>query len=109
MPNEIAKPAGFRPVKAQTTTASPIPMHKAGQSKPNTDARPNSLLKSSATPLTSEKPVNCNSMLEEMRRSMVAEAAYHIAERRGFEPGHEVEDWLRAEKEIDAALCAPPV
>ena len=108
MPNEIAKPAGFRPVKAQTTTASPIPMHKAGQSKPNTDARPNSLLKSSGTPLTSEKPVNCNSMLEEAsvdgRRSGVSHA-----ERRGFEPGHEVEDWLRVEKEIDAALCAPPV
>ena len=63
----------------------------------------------SATPRTPEKPVSCNSMLEEMRRSMIAEAAYHIAERRGFGPGHEVEDWLHAEKEIDAALGAPPI
>jgi hypothetical protein len=31
----------------------------------------------------------------------VAMAAYFIAEKRGFEPGHEVEDWLAAEAEID--------
>lgn len=68
-----------------------------------------SLRNISATPKTPEEPVSCNPMLEEMRRSMIAEAAYHIAERRGFEPGHEVEDWLHAEKEIDAALCVPPV
>lgn len=29
----------------------------------------------------------------------VAEAAYFKAESRGFEPGHEMEDWLNAEKE----------
>jgi hypothetical protein len=31
----------------------------------------------------------------------VALAAYFIAERRGFEPGHELDDWLAAEAEID--------
>lgn len=30
----------------------------------------------------------------------VALAAYFIAERRGFEPGHELDDWLAAEAEI---------
>ena len=35
---------------------------------------------------------------------MVATAAYHRAEKRGFEPGHESEDWMAAEKEIDAIL-----
>ena len=30
----------------------------------------------------------------------VAMAAYFIAERRGFEPGHELEDWVMAEAEI---------
>jgi hypothetical protein len=34
------------------------------------------------------------------RHAMIAEAAYYIAERRGFEPGHELEDWLCAEREI---------
>jgi hypothetical protein len=35
---------------------------------------------------------------------MVAEAAYFHAERRGFAPGNEVEDWLRAEAEIERLL-----
>ncbi len=44
-------------------------------------------------------------MLErEVRHEMIAKAAYFRAERRGFEPGHDVEDWLAAETEIDTGL-----
>jgi len=43
---------------------------------------------------------------EEMRRSMIAEAAFVRAERRGFTGGDEVEDWLAAEAEVDALLRA---
>jgi hypothetical protein len=32
----------------------------------------------------------------------ISQRAYEIAEQRGFEPGHEVEDWLQAEQEIEA-------
>ncbi|MGH8260684.1 MAG: DUF2934 domain-containing protein [Steroidobacteraceae bacterium] len=35
---------------------------------------------------------------------MIANAAYLRAERRGFTPGREDEDWLAAEKEVDALL-----
>ena len=38
------------------------------------------------------------------RARMIEEAAYYLAERRGFAPGHEQQDWLEAEREIDAAL-----
>ena len=38
------------------------------------------------------------------RRAMIAEAAYLRAEGRGFAPGHETEDWLAAEVEVDALL-----
>jgi hypothetical protein len=41
---------------------------------------------------------------QDLRRSMIAQAAYFRAERRGFAPGHEVEDWLAAEQEVDTAL-----
>ena len=41
---------------------------------------------------------------QDLRRSMIAQAAYYRAERRGFEPGHEAEDWLAAESDVDAAL-----
>jgi len=40
----------------------------------------------------------------ERRRALIAEAAYFRAERRGFEPGREAEDWLAAEIEVDTAL-----
>lgn len=37
----------------------------------------------------------------ESREARVAERAYWRAERRGFTPGHELEDWLNAEKDVD--------
>ena len=40
----------------------------------------------------------------EARRALIAEAAYLRAERRGFVPGQETEDWLAAEVEVDALL-----
>ena len=33
-------------------------------------------------------------------RDKIAELAYYKAEKRGFEPGHELEDWLEAEREL---------
>ena len=40
----------------------------------------------------------------------VAERAYFRAQERGFAPGHEVDDWLVAEREVAAMLAAtePP-
>jgi len=40
----------------------------------------------------------------EKREALIAEAAYFRAEKRGFSPGHETEDWLAAEAEVDARL-----
>ena len=40
------------------------------------------------------------------RYERIAEAAYLRAEQRGFEPGHEIEDWLAAEREVDALLSS---
>lgn len=40
------------------------------------------------------------------RAALIAEAAYFRAEKRGFAPGHENEDWLAAEAEVDARLLA---
>jgi len=40
----------------------------------------------------------------EHRRALIAQVAYYRSERRGFEPGHETEDWLSAEAEVDTAL-----
>ena len=40
----------------------------------------------------------------ELRYEMIATAAYYIAEQRGFAPGHELEDWYRAQDAIDKEL-----
>ena len=40
----------------------------------------------------------------EERWRMIANSAYLRAEARGFAPGHETEDWLKAEKEVDTLL-----
>jgi hypothetical protein len=37
------------------------------------------------------------------RELRIAELAYSKAQARGFEPGHELEDWLATEREIDAS------
>jgi hypothetical protein len=34
---------------------------------------------------------------EQQRRELVEITAYYLAERRNFEPGHEIEDWIAAE------------
>ena len=41
-------------------------------------------------------------LLQERHRQ-IAELAYYKAEQRGFAPGHELEDWLAAEAEVDQA------
>jgi hypothetical protein len=38
------------------------------------------------------------------RAALIAQIAYFKAQKRGFEPGHEEEDWLAAEAEVDKRL-----
>ncbi len=54
------------------------------------------------TPTTAQMPKDMHERIE--RR------AYELAEQRGFAPGQEVEDWLQAEREIEAgpARSTPP-
>ena len=42
----------------------------------------------------------------EDRRQMIAVAAYQRASERGFAAGHEMDDWLAAEREVDQRLGA---
>ena len=44
---------------------------------------------------------------DDERRRLIEESAYYRAERRGFEPGREEEDWLEAEKEVDRNKSKP--
>jgi hypothetical protein len=37
-----------------------------------------------------------------LRRDRIAVAAFYLSETRGFAPGHEAEDWLLAQTQVDA-------
>jgi hypothetical protein len=93
MSTNVAKPSSSSPAKALMTSVSPISPPRTAESKPNSGAKPDSLLVHSPAPVSADT-----------RRAMIAEAAYYIAEQRGFSDGRDVEDWLLAEKQIDAGL-----
>ena len=50
------------------------------------------------------QPDGATAIRDGERQAMISQAAYYRAERRGFEPGHEVEDWLAAEQDIERIL-----
>ena len=45
-----------------------------------------------------------NDLNDEIIHLYISEAAYYKAEKRGFVPGHEEQEWLEAEKEIKSCL-----
>ncbi len=57
----------------------------------------------SRSPMSPTEPARL-ALTPEARRAMISEGAYLRAERRGFAPGHETEDWLAAEAEVDVLL-----
>jgi hypothetical protein len=63
---------------------------------PATAAQPRAERRVSLAPVAKVTP--------EERYRMIADAAYYRAERRNFEPGHEHEDWLAAEAEVEEVL-----
>jgi hypothetical protein len=73
---------------------------KAPAAKPPAAARPQ------VPKATSEKPSTPVSG-EELQR-LVAEAAYYRAQRRGFEPGYELQDWVEAEAEVRRLIGRSP-
>jgi hypothetical protein len=90
----------------RTTTGS---VRSAGTAKPaEAEAEKGAPRRRPSPPAPAAVPgaVTGNTVSEEVRRAMIAQAAYLRAQRRGFAPGGEVEDWMAAEAEVDALLKA---
>ena len=67
------------------------------------DEKPKSKAGSSVqsdSPVPTSDHVNRNWHNLDNRLSLIAESAYFKAQKREFEPGHEVADWLEAEQEL---------
>lgn len=77
---------------SSTNASTVAKSHKAKRNTPprNTPTKPVVSVPSSIPP--------------ETRRQMIAEAAYYIAEHRGFCGGNPDSDWIHAEQEIDRIL-----
>lgn len=82
-----------------TTPEPPAPAKTAAARKPRAPR---------AKKVTAPATLALIEISEDVRRGMIAEAAYLRAERRGFTGGHEKEreDWIAAEAEVDALLKA---
>ena len=73
------------------TNSTPKPDSAAGAPR-------NSISEQRLAPLTSSN-ARADVSAEEIRQ-LIAEAAYYRAKDRGFQPGHELEDWVQAESEV---------
>lgn len=52
-----------------------------------------------------ERGASRSSVSADERHRMIAEAAYYIAQQRGFQGDLSLDDWLRAEADVDASLA----
>ena len=65
-----------------------------------------------AAPRSTPKPASFDSTTradisaDELRK-LISEAAYYRAKQRGFQPGHELDDWIQAEAEVTRRLNGP--
>ena len=90
------------PPAAKSVSAAAVPAEAvAGAAVP---AKPRKRRTTAAKTQTVITATAIHAVTQDERRGMIALSAYLRAERRGFAPGGEAEDWLAAEKEIDALL-----
>jgi hypothetical protein len=56
--------------------------------------------------MSSKSQTSSINITSEERWKMIAITAYHKAEKRGFAPGNELQDWTEAEQEVDELLMS---
>lgn len=89
---------------AAATPAAPVAEPAPAPVVP-TAAEPEPAPAPAAAKRVAKHPSAKASVSPEERQRMIEEAAYYRAEKRGFAPGYEAEDWAAAEQEIDAQLA----
>jgi Protein of unknown function (DUF2934) len=96
-----AKSSAAKPAAKKTTAAKPV-------AKKTTVAKP-AASKPAAKKISPAKATSAqkgNGITAEQRYRMIAEAAYYIAEKRGFAPGDPSRDWADAEAQIRVMFSA---
>ena len=86
---------------AKAKTASPPAAKPVAKPEPVVAAKP-----AAPAPATAKAAAKTAKQVDpQVRLRMIAEAAYYIAEKRGFIHGHHDADWAAAEKQIDNLLA----
>lgn len=99
------------PAKKSATTAAKSAA-KPAEAKPaeaKNDAPAKGAMAKAAVPVKpaagTAKPAATRPVLSPAERmKMIAEAAYFLAQKRGFSGGNELSDWVAAEKQVDSLL-----
>ena len=94
-----------------TRTKDKLTLRKTGRSSvPSPTAGPPAFARTRAPPSgdvqNAPATQSLASITRDERHALIAEAAYYLSEQRNFEGGHEVEDWLYAESQVDAAIAS---
>lgn len=107
-PTDSPRPPTAAPVSPVTPSTVPAKAESASPDKTKSPSKPRAPRAKKAAPTKVSTVSLAIEISEDLRRGMIAEAAYLRAERRGFAGGHEKEreDWIAAEAEVDALLKA---
>ncbi|HEY0939104.1 MAG TPA: DUF2934 domain-containing protein [Steroidobacter sp.] len=91
--------------KPKATAAAPVETKSATAKKPRTP-RKTLTTKAVATEPAADVQIVATTLdpTPEDVGAMIATAAYYLAAARNFSPGHELDDWLEAERAIHARL-----
>jgi hypothetical protein len=92
---------------ARRTRAKPKVVSKGPVATPAAAKKPRAARKSPTAKTAQAEAAIVAATLEAMPEdvgSMIATAAYYLAAARNFTPGHELDDWLEAERVVHAKL-----
>ncbi len=90
---------------AAKKAAAPAKAAKAPAAKPAKAAPAKAVAAAKKSAPTDPPKATKRNVPPEQRRNYIQVAAYYIAERHGFTPGRELDDWAAAEAEIDRLLA----
>jgi hypothetical protein len=74
------------PIESPTDAVAARPVTEVTKAKAGKNTRKPEIVRANLVPINLDDEIRC--------------LAYLLSEQRGFEPGHETEDWLNAEREV---------
>jgi hypothetical protein len=102
-----AREASAKKVSKKPAVSAKVAPAKKATKKTSIKPKEATVKKVAKRSTTTTKPQTSSiNITSEERWKMIAIAAYHKAEQRGFAPGGEMQDWAEAEKEVDELLTS---